>query len=72
VSGSCTLICVPPANAFLPLPTILGQQYHRSSTQEFAGVLSLSPLQVFYNAGLIEWKIDGTGRALGFVDKFNA
>jgi hypothetical protein len=54
VSGSRTLICMPLANDFLRLLTILGQQYHRSSTQEFAEVLPLSPLQVFYNADLVE------------------
>jgi hypothetical protein len=46
--------CAPLANAFLRLPTILGEQYRRSGKQEFAEVLPLLALQVFYNADLVE------------------
>jgi hypothetical protein len=43
---------------------------------DFAGIpqgLPLSPLlYIFYNADLVEHRIDGKGGALGFVDDFNA
>ena len=43
---------------------------------EFADIPQGSPLSpllyVYYNADLVEWKIDGNGGALDFVDDFNA
>jgi hypothetical protein len=42
-----------------------------SSQRSQGSPLSLL-LYVFYNADLVEWKIDRAGGALGFIDDFNA
>jgi hypothetical protein len=55
---------------------IVGNFESEVSQIEYAGIPQGSPLSpllyVFYNADLVEWKIDGAGGALGFVDDFNA
>jgi hypothetical protein len=42
---------------------------------KYAGIPQGSPLllllYVFYNADLVEWKIDRDGGAIGFIDDFN-
>jgi hypothetical protein len=55
---------------------IVGSFESDMSPIEFAGIPQGSPLSpllyVYYNADLVEWKIDRNKGAIGFVDDFNA